>query len=82
MLKARNIDDSQITLKNYRNLPVPLFLDSNDSRLLQFSDLLIGLLLSKETGSLTPFKEELLKRIEPVMKNVQVFSGEWNADQS
>jgi hypothetical protein len=78
MMKARGITDSQITIENYRNLPMPLFLDSRDSRILQFSDLLIGLLLSRELKVLTDFKKALLSCLDPVMSNVSVGSVEWN----
>jgi len=80
MLKARGIADDQITVPHYRNLPRPVFLDSGDSRLLQYSDLLIGLLLARQIGSLTPFKSKIFERIEPIMKNVEVFSVEWNKE--
>lgn len=78
MLKARGIHDSDITIPHYRNLPRPVFLDSGDSRLLQYSDLLIGLLLARQLHVLTPFKSALLAQIEPIFKNVEVLSVEWN----
>jgi len=80
MLKARGITDDQITISNYRNLPRPVFLTSGDSRLLQFSDFLIGLLLCREVGALTPFKLKLLEQVGAIMKNVEVVSVEWNKD--
>jgi len=80
MMKARGIQDDQITIANYQRLPRPVFLDSKDSRILQFSDLLIGLLLSKELGSITPFKAALLECLAPIMPNIQVVSVEWNRD--
>ena len=80
MLKARGIADEQITIPNYRNLLRPLFLDSGDSRLLQFSDLLIGLLLARRLGVLTPFKEAMLQCIEPTLKNVREYTVEWNKE--
>lgn len=80
MLKARGIADDQITIQNYRNLPRPLFLDSGDSRLLQYSDVVIGLLLARRLGVLTPFKEAMLQCIEPTLKNVHEYSVEWNKD--
>jgi hypothetical protein len=78
MLKASGIPDSNITIPHYRNLPRPVFLDSGDSRLLQYSDFLIGLLLARQLQVLTPFKSALLAQIEPIFKNVEVLSVEWN----
>ncbi len=80
MLKARGITDDQITISNYRNLPRPVFLASQDSRLLQFSDLLIGLLLCREVGALTPFKLKLVEQLSAMMKYVESVSVEWNKD--
>lgn len=80
MMKARGIQDNQITIANYQRLPRPVFLDSKDSRVLQFSDLLIGLLLSRELDNLTPFKAALIERLAPIMNNVHVRSVEWNKD--
>ena len=82
MLKARGITDDQITIAHYRNLPKPVFLASGDSRLLQFSDFLIGLLLCREVGALTPFKLQLLEQVGAIMKNTEVVSVEWNKDFS
>jgi len=78
MLKARGISDDQITIPNYQRQPRPVFLDSKDSRVLQFSDLVIGLLLSEIVGNLTPFKAALIERIAPIRRNVQLMSNEWN----
>lgn len=80
MLKARGIGDDQITIAHYRNLPRPLFLDSGDSRILQYSDVLIGLLLARRLGVLTPFKQAMLQCIEPTLKNVHEYSVEWNKE--
>jgi hypothetical protein len=80
MLKARGITDDQITIANYRRLPRAVFMDSKDSRVLQFSDMLIGLTLSRDLQVLTPFKTSLLERLAPIMHNVQVLSVEWNKD--
>lgn len=81
MLKARGIHDSDITIPHYRNLPRPVFLDSGDSRLLQCSDLLIGLLLARQLQVLTPFKSALLAQVEPILKNVEVLTVEWNKSE-
>jgi len=80
MMKARGIRDDQITVANYQRLPRPVFLDSKDSRVLQFSDLLIGLLLARDLQVLTPFKASLLEQLAPIMHNVQIVSVEWSVD--
>lgn len=82
MMKARGIEDEQITIPHYRQLPAPTFLDSGDSRILQFSDLLIGLMLCDKIGAATLFKGRLLDAITPVVGTVEIFSVEWNATQS
>lgn len=82
MLKARGIDDAQITIANYRNLPAPVFLDSTDSRILQYSDLVIGLLLARQLDLLTNFKAKLLAALGSVVANVELYSVEWNADSA
>jgi hypothetical protein len=79
MMKARGIQDDAITIANYRRLPRPLFLTAQDSRLLQFSDLLIGLILASEMGELTEFKRQLLVELEPVMPRVTFSRVEYRA---
>lgn len=80
MLKARGISDAHIAIPHYRNLPMPVFLASGESRLLQFSDFLIGLLLCHEVEDLTPFKLKLLEQVGSIMKNVEIISVEHNID--
>jgi hypothetical protein len=80
LLKARGIPDALITVKNYQNSPIPLFLRSQESRLLQVSDLIIGVLLARETNQMTPFKNSILQALTPILENVSVFSAQWNAN--
>jgi len=79
MIKAQRIEDVHISIPHYRHLLPPAFVDSRDSRLLQYSDLLIGLLLCREAGGLTPFKQSLLECMAPVMPRVELSTVEWNA---
>jgi hypothetical protein len=79
LIRAQGVQDVHITVPHYRRLLPPAFVDSKDSRLLQFSDLLIGLLLCRETGRLTPFKQSLLDCMAPVMPRVKLTTVEWNA---
>lgn len=69
---------SGITIPNFTRLPPPVFMDSKRSRILQFSDLVIGLLLCKEIGALSKFKESMLEAISPLVQATQVHSIEWN----
>jgi hypothetical protein len=77
--KIMGVNDEDITEKNYRNLPVPLFVDSVDSRLMQLSDLLTGLALSKESGRLTGFKARLYEAADAGLAQAEVSTVEWNA---
>lgn len=79
-LVAQGIGDDQITIPNFRRLPAPVFMDSARSRVLQFSDLLIGLLLSRELNALTSFKQSLLQAFEPLLGVTTFHSVEWNAN--
>lgn len=54
-------DETQITIRNFRQHLTPVFLDSKDSRLLQLSDTLIGLELASKNQQLTPFKQQLFQ---------------------
>lgn len=82
LIKAQGIQDVHITTPHYRQLLPPVFSDSKDSRLIQFSDLLIGLLLAEQAGQLTPFKSALLGRLSPLLPRVQLLSVEWNKDDA
>lgn len=77
--KIMGVTDENITEKNYRNLPIPLFIDSVDSRLMQLSDLLTGLALSKESGRLTGFKARLYEAADASLARAEVSTVEWNA---
>lgn len=79
-LVAHGIGDKQITIPNFRRLPAPVFMDSARSRVLQFSDLIIGLLLSKELNAMTSFKQSLFEAIEPLLGITSFHSIEWNAN--
>ena len=79
-LVAHGIGVDQITIPNFNRLPPPVFMDSARSRILQFSDLLIGLLLSRELNALTDFKQSLLDAVSPLLDVTRVHSVEWNAN--
>jgi len=79
-VKLIGIPEDQLTLQNFRNLPVPLFIDSKDSRLLQLSDVLIGLRLAEITGSATAFKKRLAESTRCLNERIVVESVEWNAE--
>jgi hypothetical protein len=78
LIKAQGIQNVHMTVPHYMQLLPPVFADSKDSRLIQFSDLLIGLLLVEQTGLLTPFKTALLECLAPLLQRVQQLSVEWN----
>lgn len=79
-LVAQGIGDDQITIPNFRRLPPPVFMDSARSRILQFSDLFIGLLLCNELQAMTSFKQSLYEAIEPLLGVTSFHSVEWNAN--
>ncbi len=79
-LVAQGIGNDQITIPNFRRLPPPVFMDSARSRILQFSDLVIGLLLSRELNAMTNFKQSLFEAIEPLLSITSFHSVEWNAN--
>jgi hypothetical protein len=81
-VKMRGVRDIQITIPNYSNLPVPLFVDSHDSRLIQLSDLLIGTLLAKNMRQSTGFKGELIDTVACLDSRIALHSIEWNADKA
>jgi hypothetical protein len=77
--KLMGVSDDQITLPNFLNLPVPLFVDSKDSRLIQISDLINGLYLAKEVGKVTAFKKQLLEATSILESRINIHSIDWNA---
>jgi hypothetical protein len=79
-MKAAGVADDQITVPNFKRLPPPVFVDSVHSRILQFSDLLVGLVLSREIGALTGFKSALLDAFKPAVERVKLFTVDWNAN--
>lgn len=81
-VKMMGIRDDQITIPNYSNLPVPLFVDSHDSRLIQLSDLLIGTLLAKNMQQSTGFKGKLIDTVACLDSRIALHSIEWNANKA
>lgn len=76
-VKRMGLDDGVVSVPNFRNLPVPTFVDSKDSRLLQFSDLLVGLLLAEAIGSLSPLKRALLRELNTLRDRVHFQTVNW-----
>ncbi|APG27028.1 hypothetical protein A7E78_03780 [Syntrophotalea acetylenivorans] len=81
-MKAMGLNESEITFPNYRNFLAPLYMDSRDSRAIQFSDLVIGLSLARQTGELTGFKADLYQALEPIHSHITINSIEWNKDRA
>ena len=82
MVKAHGVPDAAITVPNWKRLPKAVFLDSKDSRVLQFSDLVVGLNLSERLGTLSAFKRSLLDALAPIQSLLRVKSVEWNRDDA
>lgn len=82
LVKSQGFEDDLISVPNYRNLLPPVFITSQDSRLLQLSDLIIGLLLSRDTGKMSPFKESLLNSLTPIQNRIKLNSVKWNKDDA
>lgn len=82
VVKAQRLQNVHISVPHYMQLLPPVFADSKDSRLIQFSDLLIGLLLAEQTDQLTLFKTALLGCLAPLMHRVKRLSVEWNRDDA
>lgn len=78
-MKQVGIAEDHITRPNYHNLPVPLFIDSRDSRLIQLSDMIVGITLAGKCTPVSEFKRRLTNSIHAVVKHTTVNSVEWNA---
>jgi hypothetical protein len=71
----------EISLPNFRNLPTPLFVDSRNSRAIQLSDVLIGLLLARTTNTLSPLMARLHAELAGIHSQIQLYSVEWNKSE-
>jgi hypothetical protein len=80
--KGMGLLDEDISRPNFQNLPTPLFVDSKDSRLIQLSDLLNGLLLAKEMGEMTEFKQKLLDATSSLENRISLHTVEWKKMES
>ena len=78
MLKCLGVTDSNIYIPNFRNLPIPLYLRSEDSRLLQISDVVIGSIVSEQTNSITDFKTKIINTVKRHSHITKIHSVEWN----
>ncbi len=78
IILGMGVDESDISISNFRNLPTPLFIRSEDSKCIQISDVIIGLLLAKKMGTISKFKGSLYETLEPIMPNIGCHSIHWN----
>ena len=74
------IPDELLIHPGYRNMPMPLFLDSRNSRLIQFADFIAGIGLKKYIGNCSAFGTAMCETVEPLFATAIVNSQEWNRD--
>lgn len=77
-MSSMGFDETHITFKDYRNVPIPLFIESRDSKLIQLSDVIVGLLLASKMENLSPFKSYLYNLMQPIICNIKCHTIEWN----
>jgi len=79
-MQQMGFDEEHIPTPNHHHLLPPLFVASHDSRILQLSDVLLGLSLAKTAGALTEFKKDLLQATRAIQDKVKARLIEWNSD--
>jgi len=81
-VRQMGISEELITLPNFRNLPVPLFIDSRDSRLVQLSDVIVGLKLAEKCPPVSDFKSRLIGSINDIGERITVHSAKHILDSA
>ena|SRR5476651_996180 len=76
-----SIKDEDISIPNFRKLPAPTFMISEDSRILQLSDLIIGKELAKAVNDTNPFAVKINELLKPIDELIDFRSVEWNKDK-
>ncbi len=62
--------EKDISVPNFKNIAPPVFIDSKDSKLVQLSDIVIGLSLKKQMNQLNPFSQKLYDELRPLISNI------------
>jgi len=68
-----------ISTPNYINLLPPAFVDSQDERLIQISDLVIGVQRWKLEGKETDFRNRIIGIVDKLNGNIELREVHWNA---
>lgn len=65
-------DDDGVALRQWRNLPCPVFISSKSSRVMQMTDMVVGLCRWKAEGSTGSFKQLLYDAFEMYLSDVTI----------
>lgn len=69
---------TRISTPNFMNILPPAFVDSRDERLIQISDVIIGVQMWKQEGNISEFKQKIIDIVDVLRPEVEVYEVEWN----